>query len=201
MTDDATAELSALDWLLDGDPSVAWQAQRDLADDASWPLTRERVATEGWGARLLERQDPGGTWGGGLYTPKWTSTTYTLLQLRDIGLAPSDPRAVAGVRRLLDDARWVGGGVSYWATYHQAERCVNGMILALACYFDVGDPRLDGPTGATRTTRRSTRPSRSSRASTSGDAGPAPMWRTRPSPRGRRSSWSTGSSVRTGRAR
>jgi hypothetical protein len=47
------------------------------------------------GARLLTRQDPEGTWAGslssdgGLYSPKWTSTTYTMLMLRDFGLLPS----------------------------------------------------------------------------------------------------------------
>jgi hypothetical protein len=107
-------------------------------------VTRARIATEGWGARLLELQDPGGTWAGGLYTPKWTSTTYTLLQLRRLGLEPSNDQAVAGVRRLLDDATWVDGGVSYWASHRYAERCVNGMVLSVACYFDVEDHRLEG---------------------------------------------------------
>lgn len=133
-----------LDWLLEGDPSVAWQAQRDLADDDHWPATRALVAREGWGRRLLELQDPGGTWAGGLYTPKWTSTTYTLLQLRRLGLEPSNTQAIAGVRRLLDEAKWVDGGVSYWTSHRHAERCVNGMILSVACYFDVEDRRLEG---------------------------------------------------------
>lgn len=135
---------SPLEWLLAGDPAVAWQAQRDLADDDRWPETRERVATEGWGSRLLELQDPDGRWANGLYTPKWTSTTYTLLQLRRLGLEPGNAKAITGVRRLLDGARWVGGGVSYWTTHQFAERCVNGMVLSLATYFDVEDPRLDG---------------------------------------------------------
>ena len=133
-----------LDWLLDSDPSVAWQAQRDLTGDGKWSETRVRVATEGWGRRLLALQDPDGKWAGGLYTPKWTSTTYTLLQLRRLGLEPGNAQAIAGVRRLLDEATWIEGGVSYWATHHFAERCVNGMVLSIASYFDVADPRLDG---------------------------------------------------------
>ena len=133
----------ALDWLLEGDPSVAWQAQRDLIDDQRWPETRARVTGEGWGRRLLEAQDPDGRWAQGLYTPKWTSTTYTLLQLRRLGLDPGNAQAIDGVRRLLDDATWVAGGVSYWATHRFAERCVNGMVLSLASYFEVEDLRLD----------------------------------------------------------
>ena len=144
MTDPAEVSQTPLDWLLDGDPSVAWQAQRDLADDPRWRETRARVASEGWGGRLLELQNPDGRWAHGLYTPKWTSTTYTLLQLRRLGLESGNVQAIAGVRRLLDDAEWIDGGVSYWTTHQLAERCVNGMVLSLATYFDVEDPRLDG---------------------------------------------------------
>jgi hypothetical protein len=144
MTQVAAIDLDPLAWLLDGDASVAWQAQRDLADDDRWRETRARVANEGWGRRLLDLQDPDGTWAHGLYTPKWTSTTYTLLQLRRLGLEPSNGQAITGVHRLLDDAKWVDGGVSYWRTHHFAERCVNGMVLSLACYFEIDDRRLDG---------------------------------------------------------
>ena len=141
--DTVASHQSPLDWLLDGDPSVAWQTQRDLADDERWRETRVRVASEGWGRRLLELQDPDGKWANGLYRPKWTSTTYTLLQLRRLGLEPSNAQAIAGVRCLLDEAEWVGGGVSYWTTHRFAERCVNGMVLSLASHFDTQDPRRD----------------------------------------------------------
>ena len=116
--------LDQIDWLLEGDPSVAWQTQRDLLGrpESEWVLTRSRVATEGWGRSLLDLQDPDGKWAGGLYTPKWTSTNYTLLQLRRLGLEPSDPQAIAGVQVLFDQARWVDGGVSYWASHDLPER-------------------------------------------------------------------------------
>lgn len=138
-----------VDWLLDGDPSVAWQTQRDLLDAgrADWEPTRHLVSKEGWGRRLLDAQDPAGTWGGGLYQPKWTSTHYTLLLLRRLGLDPSSEAAIAGCRRLLDDADWVDGGVSYWSGRLLAEKCVNGMVLSIASYFDVGDERVDDIAG------------------------------------------------------
>lgn len=102
-----------------------------------------RISQQGWGHRLIQYQDPSGTWGGGLYGPKWTSTTYTLLLLRSFGLDPSSQPAIAGAKRLLDDADWVEGGVSYWSGRLLAERCVNGMTLAIVSYFDVGDDRMD----------------------------------------------------------
>jgi len=50
--------MSLLDWLLDSDPSLRWQALRDLADSPAEVAAAERarVATEGWGARLLALQ-------------------------------------------------------------------------------------------------------------------------------------------------
>src|SRR5213595_1294125 len=81
-------------WLLAGDPAIRWQVLQDVLGAAERTVERERqkVAREGWGARLLARQDAEGTWAGGLssdgglYHPKWTSTTYTMLMLRDFGL-------------------------------------------------------------------------------------------------------------------
>jgi hypothetical protein len=132
-------------WLLAGDPSVAWQTERDLLGlpQQRWARTRLQTRTRGWGRRLLDAQDPSGTWGGGLYSPKWTSTTYTLLLLRRLGLPPDTEGALLGCRRLLDDADWVDGGVSYWSGRTLAERCVNGMVLSVVCSFDVDDRRID----------------------------------------------------------
>jgi len=140
------AERRVLDWLLDGDPSVAWQVERDLLGhtEEDWAGTRSKVASEGWGLALLDLQQPDGRWDGGLYGPKWTSTNYTLLQLRRLGLEPSNEQARRGVMVLLDQADWVEYGVTYFASMRFPEHCVNGMILSLASYFEVDDPRVDG---------------------------------------------------------
>jgi hypothetical protein len=134
-----------VDWLIAGDPAIRWQAERDLLGEppSVWTIPRSSIAHEGWGARLLAEQDEHGTWGGGIYTPKWTSTTYTLLLLRRLGLTPSSEQARLGCVRLLDDAEWHEGGVSYWARHRYAERCVNGMVLAITSYFGAPDPRVD----------------------------------------------------------
>src|SRR5574342_1426345 len=90
-----------LRWLLDGDPAIRWQTMRDLTGAPEQTFARERakVARQGWGADLLSTQDPEGTWAagrssdGGLYTPKWVSTTYTMLLLRDLGLRENNRQA------------------------------------------------------------------------------------------------------------
>ncbi|MDG4820873.1 prenyltransferase/squalene oxidase repeat-containing protein [Asanoa sp. WMMD1127] len=113
--------------MLDGDPAVRWRVLRDLTGAGEPEVTRERarVATEGWGARLLAEQSPDGTWGGGVYTPKWTSTTYTLLRLLWLGLVPGHPAALRGCARLWEwqDRRRV------------AETCVVSMFVRVSCAF------------------------------------------------------------------
>jgi hypothetical protein len=136
-------ESSALQWLLGGDPAVRWQALRDLTDTPESRVVREqhRVATEGWGAELLRRQDPEGTWAGGLYTPKWISTTYTMLLLRDLGLSPQDGRALQASALLLDRGLYRDGGISFgWG---RSETCVTGMVLSILSWFRFQDARLE----------------------------------------------------------
>ncbi len=58
---------SVVDWLLEGDSAIRWQTMRDLLDRNPSTVRgeRARVATTGWGKRLLDEQDPEGTWAQG----------------------------------------------------------------------------------------------------------------------------------------
>lgn len=143
-----------LDWLLEGDPAIRWQALRDLADARTAVVKRDRskVVREGWGARLLEKQDSSGRWAagksgdGGLYSPKWTSTTYTMLLLRDFGLRAGNRRARKACKLLLDGGLQPDGGINYgdWAKWtKRSETCVTGMVLSLLAYFAYRDSRLE----------------------------------------------------------
>jgi hypothetical protein len=135
-----------LDWLMEGDASIRWQALRDLAGSAgrTWEREQRRVASEGWGARLIALQSADGRWAGRVYTPKWTSTTYTLLLLRSLGLAPGNPQAVGGCRVLLNAGCWPDGGINFYPRRHRhSETCISSMVLAVACWFGLDDPRVD----------------------------------------------------------
>ncbi len=139
----------AIHWLLDGDPTVRWQVLLDVVGAAASLVERERqrVAREGWGARLLARQDPKGTWAGGLssdgglYSPKWISTTHTMLLLRDFGLPASNPQAQKACTLLLDQGLQRDGGINYGWT--PSETCITGMVLSILAYFEYDDDRLD----------------------------------------------------------
>jgi hypothetical protein len=139
---------TAIQWLMDGDPAIRWQVLRDLAGAAEPTVEHERrrVARDGWGARLLARQDPEGTWVGGLYSRKWISTTYTMLMLRDFGLPANNRQAGRACRLLLDGGFQRDGGINYgiWAKWTgRSETCVTGMVLLILSYFKQDDDRLD----------------------------------------------------------
>lgn len=63
--------MTVLAWLLDSDPSVRWQALRDLTGAPAGVVAAERarVATAGCGARLLALRGEDGQWAGGAYFP------------------------------------------------------------------------------------------------------------------------------------
>ncbi len=136
----------AIDWLLHGDPAIRWQSQRDLTRSGKrvWEKERGRVAEEGWGARLLALQAPEGTWGGGLYSPKWISTTYTMLLLKHLGVTPEHPGVSKGAHLLLDRGfREEDGGIALSPTWRRSETCVTGMVLSITCAFGLRDTRID----------------------------------------------------------
>jgi len=125
-------------WLLDSDPALRWQVERDLVGEPPrvWQTTRARVATEGFGARLLARQDSDGQWAGGAFFPAdfgeseqgqpWTATTWSLNALREWGLEA----AVLGdtAERLALNSRWEYDDLPYWGG--EVDCCINAWTLA-----------------------------------------------------------------------
>lgn len=134
-------------WLLDGDPSVAWQALRDLADAPPHEVSRarERVATEGWGAALLDARDPEGGWAGGAFWPHdfseelyhqegqaWTATFHTLWLLVLFGIDPAGPRVAKAIEGSAS-LRWEEGNQPFFEG--EVEPCINGRTVGIGTYF------------------------------------------------------------------
>lgn len=155
--------MTVLDWLLGSDPSIRWQALRDLAGAPADVVAaeRRRVAADGWGARLLALRGEDGQWAGGAYFPAqrgeseggvpggqgesggtdapddgsqpWTATTYSLLLLRDFGVDPESDQMRRTVSLVRDNSRWEEGGQPYFSG--EVEPCINGMTAGLGAYF------------------------------------------------------------------
>src|SRR5438067_11611409 len=137
-----------MDWLLDADPAVRWQVLRDLSDAPPDVVSadRARVATEGWGARLLATRDEDGQWAGGACFPAdfrgdfsqgqpWTSTFPSLTLLRDLGVEPSVQPVQEAIALVRDNCRWEHAGQPFFAG--EVEPCINGRTVALGAYFGV----------------------------------------------------------------
>ena len=120
-------------WLLDSDPAIRWQVMKDLTDEAADTIAAERarIATEGWGAQLLARQSPDGSWPGG----QWDLVTlWSLVVLKDLGLAPASKQAREMIGRV--DKGLVFKPLNNRPFLHgETEPCINGRILGIGAYF------------------------------------------------------------------
>jgi hypothetical protein len=132
--DDYAPRPAHIKWLLDSDPAIRWQVLRDLTGDAPEAIAaeRSRVATEGWGAKLLARQYPAGHWGGGT---KWDLVAlFSLVVLKDLGLDPTSNQAHKMIDRV--DKRLVFKPLNNRPFLHgETEPCINGRILGIGAYF------------------------------------------------------------------
>ena len=151
-------------WLLEGDPAIRWQVLRDLTDSPATEVAAERarVATTGWGRRLLDLQSDGqwargaGFPGAGWRAPQpiagdpdgqpWTATLPTLRLLRDMGIDPADPAVRAATDGVRESCHWEYAGEPFFAG--EVEPCINGGTVALGAYFGQGmqgdEPGIDG---------------------------------------------------------
>jgi len=131
-------------WLLQGDPAIRYQTLRDLVAANPEEINHERneILKSGWGKRFIDLQQQNGTWSNALYSPKWTSTFYTLLLLKRFG-SPASPATNKACNVLLDKGFYAkDGGIKYWKTWQQSECCVTAMLLAMLCHFNIEDDRM-----------------------------------------------------------
>ncbi|MEE4195454.1 MAG: hypothetical protein V2J07_09670 [Anaerolineae bacterium] len=136
-----TPDKTVIDWLMEGDPAIRWQALRDLTDVSAEEINAERarVATEGWGAKLLDMQAEDGNWGGSAWNPGWDSTMHALWMLRDFGLDPACEPALQAIQRVNDHVTWQGCGPEECDQNRffegEIEPCINGQVMACGAYF------------------------------------------------------------------
>lgn len=127
----------ALDFLLSGDPSVAYQTRKYLLDEPQEKLEalQRETLVSGFGRRFLSAQHSDYGFGQSDYVGKWTSTHYTLMDLRCLEI-PRDtaPAKMAALKILTHKA--VDGGIAI-SSDRKSDICVNGMFLNFASYFQL----------------------------------------------------------------
>jgi hypothetical protein len=133
-------------WLLDSDPALRWQVERDVVGEPAvvWEATRARIGNEGFGAWLLSLQDSDGQWAGGAFFPAdfdfdgpeaaegagqpFTATTWTLNSLREWGLDAVVLRERRTVELLAENSRWEYEDLPYWSG--EVDCCINAWTVA-----------------------------------------------------------------------
>jgi hypothetical protein len=149
-----------LDWLLDSEPAIRWQAMHDLTDASPDAIAAEhaRIPHEGLGAQILALQQQDGSWRRA-DAPVWLTTLFTFQLLRATGVDPDNPAVDSAVARAETNLRWndypgrwdlrlpdfgpapaeggfgckVGGNPFFEG---EEEPCINGGVLALGSYFE-----------------------------------------------------------------
>ena len=139
--------MSVIGWLLEGDPAIRWQVQQDLTDGSADDVAagRARVEHDGWGARLLALEEPGGLWDGGACFPAsyagsepgqpWTATMHTLQTLQLLGLDPASESSRRAIGLVAENGRWEHAGQRYFDG--EVEPCINGRTIETGAYFEV----------------------------------------------------------------
>ena len=136
--------MTVIDWLLDSDPAIRWQVMRDLTHEPADVIAaeRSRIATQGWGARLLALQTPDGLWGGRPWSQDWTDTFHVLELLRRFGLDPDSEQARRALGLVREQVTWRDPTFETpWADHRffegEVEPCINGNVVSTGAYFGV----------------------------------------------------------------
>jgi hypothetical protein len=106
------------------------------------PDLKARISKEGWGAKFLSYRKDNYHWGLGFYQPKWTSTHYILLDLKNLSFSDSNKEIQATIRKILKENTCSDGGINPAKTISKSDICINGMFLNYATYFRTNQNEL-----------------------------------------------------------
>jgi len=140
-------EQSFVDWLLEAQtPSLQYLTLRRLLelpeDDSHVASARQAMESGGPIPAILAEQDETGSWSGSIYSPKFTSSHWSMLLLTELSADPEDPRLKRGADFMLQ-LKWkfiqkflhekTHGLTCFWAN-----------LLRYSIYCDLeSDPRAE----------------------------------------------------------
>jgi hypothetical protein len=120
---------------------VQYQAYRDLLG-IDKPALQKKISFEGWGLQFLAQRLPNGHWGHKFYHPKWTSTHYTLLDLKNLNISPNNKPILETLEIIFNTEKKPGGCILPIGLNQKCDVCINGMVLNYASYFQVQEDKL-----------------------------------------------------------
>ena len=135
-------------WLLQGDVAIQYQVYRDLIGEETCPPVcrqgrsgrrgkslQEKIEREGWGKQYLSKRNENGHWGQKFYQPKWISTHYTVLDLKNLSISPECSIIQETISKVLTETKADDGGILPIGEMRNSDMCINGMVLNYASYF------------------------------------------------------------------
>jgi hypothetical protein len=128
-------------WLLDSDISIRYQVYRDLLKIDKHGL-KGRISKECWGAKFLSFQNDNGHWGVSFYQPKWISTHYTLLDLKNLGISNHLKEVQLTLKKIINENKSADGGINPKKSLPASDVCICGMFLNYASYFGAKEKDL-----------------------------------------------------------
>ena len=135
--------MNVIDWINQGDIFISYLSGKDLCNLRKEDVDslRSKILVKGFGYILLEKMDKNThLWGNGVYSPKYTSTHYTLLELCELGVDLSDERFVKPIEILLSHM-WINKGQV--RSYRHQDMCVVAMMLRITSQAKLKDKRME----------------------------------------------------------
>jgi hypothetical protein len=132
---------SILNWLLEGDVSIQYQVHRDMLDTER-PDLKEKISKEGWGAQFLTLRKENGHWGQSFYQPKWISTHYTLLDLKNLAISNDQKEIKLTLTKVIHENKGTDGGIDPTKSKSPSDACICGMFINYASYFKADENDL-----------------------------------------------------------
>lgn len=127
--------MQIIDWLLEGDIVIQHLTNKYLLDHSF------NHNNEGYIAKYLDLYDAAKQeWGDSIYSGKWTSSTYTLLELKYMETHYDHPYYQDATKKVLNGL-WDNHGKISKTRYQ--DMCMSAMLLSLVCYGKINDFRTN----------------------------------------------------------
>lgn len=126
--------MNVLDVLLSSDPVIERLTKKHLLKQ------NQPYCHSGYIERYLNLYDADKhLFGGGIYSPKWISTHYTMLELKYMEIDPNHPIYQDALNTILDH-EWKSD--TMYSRFFHIDMCVAGMLLSLVTYGKKEDMRI-----------------------------------------------------------
>ncbi len=138
-----------LPWLLEKrDPAVRAATLRNVLDRSPRDVELREAQTRAMASppisTILRHQGAEGRWNSGHYSPKYTSSHWSMLLLAEYGIDGSDPRVRLGARRILEDLAAGKAGMGWVLDRDHGASCYTASVIRYVSAAGYGtDPRVE----------------------------------------------------------